>query len=254
MVDALENLPVGLPGDVRAVFLSDVHLAEPQDANYRATLALLGQLDGLPDLYILGDFFDFWFGFSGVVPHRYVPVLARLKQMADAGTRIHFVEGNHDFHMGGYFTSVLGAVVHPESAEINLDGQRIYLAHGDTIDRDDHGYLRLRRVLRSRPVKRLANAMPPRWLLSFAGRLDRVAGGSMGGPSHLPALFREFARKKWASGYDGVILGHCHAPELLQEGLAERPCFYANLGDWLRHDTFLVYGGAGFSLRRAERP
>ena len=252
MESMLDNLPTGLPEQVRAVFLSDVHLKEPEDANYRGMLALLDGLDGLPDLYILGDFFDFWFGFSRVVPGRYVPVLAALKRLADGGTRIHFVEGNHDFHMGTYFTRTLGAVVHPDCAEVDLDGKRLYLAHGDLVDEADRGYLRMRRVLRSAPVTWLADAMPPRWLLSFADRLHQVAGGEMNGPRHLAGRFREFAREQWRVGYDGVVLGHCHVPELLEESHEGRPCFYGNAGDWLKNYTFLAYDGEGFSLRRAE--
>ncbi len=245
-----DGLPVGLPSNPHAVFLSDVHLKEPEDDNYRRMMRLLGALKGLPDLFILGDFFDFWFGFTKVVPARYVPVLARLGDLADSGTRIHFVEGNHDFSMGDYFTRTLGATVHPEWAEAVVAGRRLYLAHGDLVDRNDIGYLRLRKILRSRPVTWLANVVPPRAVLRVADLLDQSAGSDMVGGGHLPGLFREFARARWRDGYDGVMLGHCHVPELLEERYEGRPCMYANLGDWIGNDTFVTLCREGFSLRR----
>ncbi|MBI5137846.1 MAG: UDP-2,3-diacylglucosamine diphosphatase [Nitrospirae bacterium] len=245
------TLPVGIPQGVRAVFLSDAHLRRPEDANYRRMLAFLAQLPGLPDLFILGDFFDFWFGFKAVVPGHYVPLLSALGRLAEGGTRIHFVEGNHDFAVGEYFSRTLGAVVHPDEAEVNLDGHRLYLAHGDLVDQGDRGYQRLRRALRSVPVTWLAHRVPPRSLLAFADRLHRVAGGEVGGGRGLPARFVAFARDKWRAGYDGVLMGHCHVPDLLREQVGGRPCFYANSGDWLGHFTYVAYDGSGFSLRRA---
>ena len=236
----------------RAVFVSDVHLTTPDRKNYRRMLALLDTLSGVPDLFILGDFFDFWFGFDRVVPAHYVPVLSALERTARAGTRIHFVEGNHDFEMGDYFTRTLGAVVHPEWGEATLDGRRLFLGHGDTIDRNDTGYLRLRRVLRSAPVRWLGHNLPPKAILWVADRLDQATASGSGYASHLPDLFRDFARARWAEGYDGVLLGHCHVPEYTEEAVDGRTCFYANLGDWVANYTYLTWDGEGFTLRRFD--
>jgi len=86
--------------------------------------------------------------------------------------------------------------------------------------------------------------------LAVADFLDHTAGEQMGGGGHLPGLFRDFARARWKTGYDGVILGHCHAPELLEEDVDDRRCTYVNLGDWVGNNTFLALENDGFSLRR----
>lgn len=235
----------------RAVFVSDAHLERPPDPNYRRMLAFLEGLQGLPDLVILGDFFAFWMGFNRV-PERYRPVVAALAALARSGTRIHYVEGNHDLDVGRYFIPHLGARVHPERAELTLGGRRLLLAHGDTIDRRDRGYRLLRALLRAQPLKGLARTLSPEAVLKLAdpytvGRAERVQEAG-----HLPALLERYARARWADGYDGVVMGHCHHDAFVTDTRDGRAVFYANLGDWVTRFTYLTFDGQDFALRRFE--
>ncbi len=234
-----------------AVFLSDVHLASPADDNYRRMLALLRSLEGVPQLFILGDFFDFWMEFTAVVPARYVKVLAALEALKDSGTRLYFIEGNHDFSMGAYITDTLGAELHPAEMEATVGGRKLYLAHGDLTDQNDRGYQRLRRVLRSRIVAWGARTLAPKAALWVARFLEKNASAGMVGGERLPDLMREAARAKWREGYDGVMMGHCHMPEFTEESFDNRTCFYTNLGDWISHYTYVVFAEGRFEMRTA---
>jgi UDP-2,3-diacylglucosamine pyrophosphatase LpxH len=44
-------------------------------------------------------------------------------------------------------------------------------------------------------------------------------------------------------------LGHLHAPQLIEEELNGEMRFYANLGDWLTYNTYLVYEDKAFKLK-----
>jgi len=233
----------------RAVFLSDAHLANPAAAPYRRMLGFLQGLKGLDDLFILGDFFAFWMGFARV-PAPYRPVVDALAALADSGTRLHYVEGNHDLDVGRYFARRLGARVHPERAEVTLGGRRLLLVHGDLADRADRGYRALRAVLRAFPLKHLARVLPPEAVLALAAPFAGHAPYAVSRNTRLPGVLREGARVAWKAGFDGVVMGHCHVPELLEETVDGRPRFYANLGDWLTHFTYLAFDGAAFELRR----
>ncbi|MDH5527255.1 MAG: UDP-2,3-diacylglucosamine diphosphatase [Nitrospirota bacterium] len=232
-----------------AVFLSDAHLAFPEDANYRRVAQFLDRLSGLPDLFILGDFFAFWMGFSSV-PARYQPIVERLQRLTRGGTRLHYLEGNHDIDMAPYFARRLGAAVYPEQAEVTVGSRRLYLAHGDLVDETDGGYRFLRGALRSLPLRVASRTVHPETVLRIARPFAEDKHYTEDYASHLPPRFAEFSRARWAEGFDGVVLGHCHHPEMLEETVGGRPCFYANLGDWIRHFTWLGCENGHFTLHR----
>lgn len=230
----------------RAIFVSDAHLAFPEDDNYRKMLKFLGGLSGLPDLFILGDLFAFWMGFDRP-PQRFVPFVDALSALVRQGTRLHWVEGNHDIDVGRFFARQLGATVYPEKAEIRLGGKRLLIAHGDTVDQCDTAYRRLRWLLRSPVLKGMSHGLSPEAVLKVADRFTIGKHYQVDHATHLPDLMREFARKRWAEGYDGVLMGHCHQPEFTHGKVGGRTCFYANIGDWMRHFTYVVLDEGGFS-------
>jgi UDP-2,3-diacylglucosamine hydrolase len=229
---------------VRAVFLSDAHLGLPEDPHYQHTLAFLKGLEGVSDLFLLGDVFAYWMGFSRP-PARYAPLIERLAALHEGGVRLHYVEGNHDMDVGRYFTKHLGADVHPERMEITLCGRRLLLMHGDTVDRNDRGYRFLRAFLRSLPMKALTRVLAPETVLKVADRYTLHKAGRVYAASHLPALMERYARDRWEEGYDGVVMGHCHAPAFVTDTRDGREVFYCNLGDWLTKFTYLALDGEG---------
>ena len=86
---------------MRSIFIADAHLRNPGDANYRELLRFLAGLRGNTDtLYILGDLFEFWIGYSTTPFIQYLPILEELRLLTAGGTAIVYFEGNHDFHMG----------------------------------------------------------------------------------------------------------------------------------------------------------
>ncbi len=100
---------------MRDIFLADAHLLDPSDANYRRLLAFLDRQRGsVGTLYLLGDIFEFWVGYHHTVFAPYVPLLEALRRLREAGARIVYVEGNHDFHLGPYIEETLGCTVLPD--------------------------------------------------------------------------------------------------------------------------------------------
>lgn len=116
---------------MRAIFIADAHLRQPGDENYRLLMEFLAGLRGNVDtLYILGDLFEFWIGYDPVPFTHYLPLLDRLRELVDSGVRIEYFEGNHDFHMGPFFTETLRATVHPGPAVVDIRGNGSISATG----------------------------------------------------------------------------------------------------------------------------
>lgn len=233
---------------MKDIFLADAHLRHPGDTNYQKLLEFLGSIEGnTRTLYLLGDIFEFWVGYRHVVFTAYLPLLEALRRLRETGIEIVFIEGNHDFFMGPYFTETLGCRVLAQEGSFDIDGKRVFLAHGDLIDGSDIGYRRLRAVLRSLPLKFLIGIVPPDWtwgIAAWMGRASKSRQARHEKRNPAPQL-KSHAAAKFDQGYQVVITGHFHQPLHEQD---ERGEMFA-LGDWLRDFSYVECEDGRFSLR-----
>jgi len=233
---------------MRALFLADAHLRRPSDPNYRVLLKFLAEQSGQTDLLVLlGDIFEFWIGKATVSDH-HAPMIEALERCQRQGTRLVYVEGNHDFHLGPVFTERLKCQVLPDGGSIELEGKKIYLAHGDLANSGDACYLRLRRILRSNPVRLLMRILP-RTLLEAIGRWASaksrgfVAKRKRRWPDR--EILRAYAAAILASGHQAIVTGHYHHPFHEKSGDGE----HIALGDWITQYSYAVYEDQAFTLR-----
>jgi len=218
-----------------AAMLSDAHLSGLDDPNQHHLVAWLDEIEA-PRLFLLGDIFGFWWGFSEVVYGDFVPVLAALERLRRRGVQVDWVRGNHDFAMGSFVEDRLGIGVH-DQLEVCLGGKRYLLDHGDRADRR-LGYRISRGVLRSGMFAGAMRLLGP----GYARRL----GLALAGASHAnmrPAGDLLEDQHRWASehlrsGFDVVVLGHSHHPSLQ----ATPDGVVVNLGDFVSHYSWLEVG------------
>lgn len=235
---------------MKAVFIADAHLDGSASDGCRYLMRFLSSVRGrIDELFILGDFFDFWFaGENGVYPG-FSDVVERLLEIQRAGTNISFFEGNHDFFLGDYFEPH-GVRVFPEGVTVELEGKKVFISHGDMVDTSNRPYLALRRVLRSGLFYRAQKQIPSPILWS----LSRVISGmsrNREGPSSdgLAGRINAFAMEKFEGGADAVILGHFHFPRFEQFVVHDRVRTLAILGDWIDHYSYLLYDDGEFLMK-----
>ncbi len=233
------------------IFLSDAHFtAENRDDQDRLIRFLEMERENLDTLVLLGDLFEFWFGFEGYVYKEYLPILEKLKSLSHGGVRIKYVEGNHDFCLGSFFEEDLGAEVYADEMEESLGGKRIYVAHGDRVNPRDYGYRLFRRAVKNRFSYSLIRLGGPGLSMKIAQRLSSRSRrkNHEQSPGHIP-IFRTFAMHKFREGIDIVILGHSHYPEEMVERIDGREKAYFNVGDWMTFCSYLRYNPeSGFEL------
>lgn len=235
---------------MKDIFLADAHLFDPAAGNYQRLLAFLRQNRGrIRHLVLLGDIFDFWVGYRHTVFAPFVPLLEELRQQRETGTELIFVEGNHDFHMGPFFSEFLDCRILPDGGPLQLDDRRIFIAHGDLVNPDDKAYRMLRSALRCRLSRALLPLVPPDWAWSMARWASRLSDRKKKGRSaFLPEqALLNFARERFAEGFDTVITGHFHVPLFRQ---IEDKLLIA-LGDWIEQDSYAVFEHGAFALKRA---
>jgi len=239
---------------MRKIFIADAHLRRPEDNNYRLLMAFLAQLPERTDtLYILGDLFEFWIGYDPVPFTHYYPIMEQLKKLTAAGIGIVYLEGNHDFHLGPFFTRTLGARVHPGPTIEEIDGKRIYLCHGDEVNRKDYGYRLLRFIFHSRLTRAAIHVVPPAlasWIADRMGHESKKSHGQRQRRWDYTDLVRAFARQRFAEGCDAVIAGHFHTPFIE----TDHGRTILSVGDWLTHFTYGVWDHGTLSLETFQKP
>jgi UDP-2,3-diacylglucosamine hydrolase len=232
---------------MRAIFLADAHLCKPTDPNYRALSTFLKEQLGRTDmLVLLGDIFEFWIG-KDTPPAEHASLIDCLEEMAKQGTKLVYVEGNHDFHLGPVFTQRLNCQVLPDGGKIEIDDKKVYLAHGDLANPNDLGYRRLRKFLRSGFIRSLIRSLPNRLLMFIAARASYESRKSSSEKRYRwPAqdILKPYAESIIASGHDVVVTAHFHQPFHEKVGDGE----LIALGDWISQFSYAVYEDKSFTL------
>lgn len=228
------------------LFIADVHLSDERPDK----LSLFQQFMRGPArqagaLYILGDLFEnFWLGNDD----RRSPnpaVLAELQAYSAAGLPLFIVRGNRDLLLDRGIEPLTGARLLPDLTVIDLDGQRVLIAHGDILCTRDIKYQRFRRIAEAFPVRWTFLHMPYAWRERFVRGVN-------------PSFKESTARKRpEITDVDGdtvirtmreygvreLIHGHTHRPGLHELTIDGEPARRIVLGDWYDKELILVCRG-----------
>jgi UDP-2,3-diacylglucosamine hydrolase len=237
-------------------FISDVHLSFDNNGQEKEKRKnLLDFLDYIEadkdaaELYVLGDLFDFWFEWYHVIPKYWAPVLFKLKQLTDAGVCVKLVAGNHDFYLGGYLEEELGVCCVNEYCQFERNSKRFFAAHGDGYARKDRGYRLLKRIIRSRVSIFLFKTFIPadlgmllaRWSSRSSRKWVKIEKHSWA------EEYFQAAQKKFAEGFDYVVLAHIHFPMIREDNDTGKT--YVNCGDWINQFSYALYDGSRLMLK-----
>jgi UDP-2,3-diacylglucosamine hydrolase len=231
-------------------FLSDAHLgADPGPVEAERERRLHDFLNHLPgratELVIVGDLFDFWFEYHSAIPRRHFRTLAMLGRLRDAGLPITYLNGNHDFWLGRFFRDELGIETREDALQLDRQGRRLWIHHGDGLIGGDLGYRALRKLIRHPASIRAYQLLHPdlgiplaRWVSRWSrhSRAERPLDGDR--------LWNEVAVPRFADGFDTIVIGHFHHAWERREGDRQ----LVLLGDWIDLFTYGVLRDGVLSL------
>ena len=240
-------------------FASDFHLGAGGFEGSRAREdRLVRWLDMIQvdaaEVFLMGDVFDFWFEYKTVVPRGYIRFLGKLSQMADSGINLYFFKGNHDMWMFNYFEKELGATIISNELEIERNGKRFYLHHGDGLGPGDGTYKILKKIFRSKLCQWLFARLHPNLgvgIANYWSQHSRIAGEKNEvrkglEQEWLVVYSRELLKSKF---YDYLVFGHRHLPLDVQLNATSR---YINLGEWVNYNSYAVFDGEQLTLQYFE--
>ena len=233
------------------VVLSDLHLGT-FGCHARELLAYLKGIQ--PDVLILnGDIIDIWNFKKSYFPKSHFKVVKRLITMAQKGTEVYYITGNHDELLRRFADADLGRIHLRNSLVLNLGGVRTWFFHGDIFDAS---------IQNARWLAKLGGwsydvlIWVNRWLnvvLERMGRekysLSKTIKDSVKKAVKYVGDF-EVAAAEMAirQGYGRVVCGHIHQPQMRQIQVGDRSIAYLNSGDWIENLTSLEWDGTQWSL------
>ena len=195
-------------------FISDLHLEPIENKRAKAFFQFIDNaVNKYEELYILGDFFEYWIGDDDTQPINKL-IMQKLKYASDNGLKIYFIHGNRDFLIGSDFESETGIRILEDQYTFSLEDKKIMIAHGDTFCIDDVEYQEMKKEIRSDSWKKdfLAKSISER--VEFANDLrKRSAERNSNKPENIMDVNDDYVLKIiQREKIDILIHGHTHRP------------------------------------------
>lgn len=197
-----------------ALFISDIHLQADAPHTAQAFFDFLRQACDIPQLYLLGDLFEYWAGDDDLDAPFNASVVTALRALHDAGVAIFWVAGNRDFLIGERFAKAAGMTLLADPSVITVAGRRVVIAHGDLQCTDDAEYQAFRTRVRGVQWQHDFLAQPLAQRLALIGNMREGSRLAQRGKTmaimdvNAQAIESLFAQ----SGADLMIHGHTHRP------------------------------------------
>lgn len=225
----------------RSIWISDVHLGTSGcRAEHLLDFLRLHESD---HLYLIGDIVDGWqLKKSWYWKQSHNDVVQKILRKARKGTHVVYIPGNHDEAIRQFAGLHFGGIAIRLNAEhVTANGKRLLITHGDEFDGviqyarwlaylGDSLYTLILHLNRGFNWLRLKLGLPY-WSLSQY--LKHKVKNAVNFISSFEHMLAAEARRK---GFDGVVCGHIHKPEIRQiDGI-----LYGNSGDWVESLSALV--------------
>lgn len=222
------------------LFISDVHLGlqsrEVEKVKERKLVEFLSfAKSNCDELFIAGDLFDYWFEYRRVYQKGFFRTLTALQDLTEAGIKVHYFIGNHDFFHNGFFEKEIGLTLYQNPASFRLNDKKFFVGHGDGLVKNDLGYNILKMVLRSRFTQFLYSLIHPDLGVAIASHTSKSSRDytSKKDYGEEDGLY-EAAKKKIEEGFDFVLFGHLHRKQFLKF----KNGYYINLGSWISEPCY----------------
>ena len=232
--------------------IADCHLDGSRPGLNTLFTEFLHAIQGAGELWILGDFVEYWLGDDAGNP-ALNPVFDALAATQAAGTDVHLMRGNRDFLLGESFAERLGVKVHTaDEVLIPFGDENVLLMHGDTLCTDDADYQQLRRLLRSEKWQQHFLSLSVQERIETAQELRSQSKAASADKSQdIMDVNDQQVRDTLArTEVHTLIHGHTHRPNTHALDVNAKRCERIVVGDW--HDDHAVVAhssGDGVCLR-----
>ena len=241
--------------EVDLVVLSDVHLGT-YGCHAKELLRYLKSIK--PKKLILnGDIIDIWQFSKRYWPESHMKIVRKILKFVAEGVPVTYLTGNHDEMLRKFADFQLGSLTITNKLSLRLGKKRAWVFHGDIFDvtmQHSKWLARLGAIGYDTLIllNRLVN-----WILMKLGRekmsLSKKIKNSI---KNAVKFINDFevtaATLAIEKGYQYVICGHIHQPEIRQIETEKGTVTYLNSGDWIENLTALEYHKGNWQIYRYQ--
>ncbi|SEB54116.1 UDP-2,3-diacylglucosamine pyrophosphatase LpxH [Tenacibaculum sp. MAR_2009_124] len=236
--------------------ISDVHLGTfgcraTELNNYLKTIH--------PETLILnGDIIDIWQFNKRYFPKAHLKVIKQLLSFITSGTKVYYITGNHDEALRRFTGFTLGSFEIVNKVVLNLDGKKGWFFHGDVFDvtMQHSKWLAKLGGIGYDTLIMINTAF--NWIseklgygrLSFSKKIKNSVKSAIKFINDFETIASDIAISE---GYDYVVCGHIHQPEIKNIKNENGSTTYLNSGDWIENLTALEYNNQTWSLYEYEK-
>ncbi|MEO1437423.1 MAG: UDP-2,3-diacylglucosamine diphosphatase [Bacteroidota bacterium] len=241
---------------VDVVIISDVHLGT-YGCHAKELLAYLKSIK--PGLLILnGDIIDGWQFKKRYFPKSHMAVIQRIVKIAASGIPVHYLSGNHDEFLRRFTPFELANFHLDDKLLLEVDGKKMWVFHGDVFDVSIQ-YSKWIAKLGGQGYNLLIfmnNVI--NWVLSRLGRprmsfSKKVKESVKRAVKYISDFEDTAAHLAIDQGYDYVVCGHIHQPQIRDITNRKGAVTYLNSGDWVENLTALEYADEKWSIYTHDR-
>lgn len=246
---------------MKAFIISDLHIQNKNDKSSQ----VLGDffnvcLQNNPDrVYFLGDIFDYMIGEHPEYLEKYSFFFDGVKKIIENGSKVFYIEGNHDFHLEEVFQKMLkkynlnAELFHYSGKAIKeeINDQVVWFGHGDILDYNNNAYKRWKRIYTSKYmyllVSKILNFKMVEAIGSWASQDSRKRKTKKFDFQAAKSKYRIGAEKLAESGIHVIVAGHTHIEEDFRGKSTYGDYQYLNSGFPATSGKMIIFDGQ-FSL------
>lgn len=239
--------------DVDIVIISDVHLGT-YGCHAEELLRYLKSIR--PKRVILnGDIIDMWQFSKRYWPVLHMQVVKHFTSLLTKNVRITYLTGNHDEMLRKFSGFKLGTLKIDNKEVLKINGKRAWIFHGDVFD-VTMKYSRWLAKLGAFGYDSLIllNSFVNSCLVYLGrGKISlsrRVKDSVKTAIKFIDDFEKTAADIAIDNGYDYVICGHIHRPEIRVVTTPKGQVTYLNSGDWVENLTALEFDGVSWRIYR----
>jgi UDP-2,3-diacylglucosamine pyrophosphatase LpxH len=237
---------------VDVVVVSDVHLGT-YGSRAKELYTYLKSIK--PKILVLnGDIVDIWQFKKYYWPKSHMKVVKQIIGLAAKGSRVFYVTGNHDETLRKFAGMRMGNLEIVNNLELNLDGKKAWIFHGDVFDvimqhskwLAKAGSIGYDLLIMLNVFVNFFSKMLGKGKVSLSKKIKDNVKTAVKFINNFEETAANLAIQK---GYNYIICGHIHHPDnRIIKDSKNNSINYLNSGDWIENLTSLEYNNSEWSI------
>lgn len=229
---------------VDIVVISDVHLGT-YGCHANELLRYMKSISP-KEVVLNGDIIDIWQFSKRYWPKSHMKVVKYLMGWIAKGIKVHYITGNHDEMLRKFVGFQMGSLSIVNKVVLTTNGKKAWFFHGDVFDvtmqhskwvakLGAKGYDFL--ILLNRAINFLSKRLG-KGPISMSKKIKNGVKSAVKFINNFETTASEIAIE---NGYEFVVCGHIHQPEIRNITSEKGEVTYLNSGDWIENLTALEY-------------